>query len=675
MSFLTPFFLLAGIAIAIPLILHFTRHRPKNVTPFSASIFLPPDRPTLRKRRHLENWPLLLLRCLILLLLAAAFARPFFNDPITTLDPRANQRVIILLDTSASMTAGERTRPRVRDATSRRITRQSASEPSLEAVRQITTNLPPTTDLALITFARRPTTHLDFEQWRAIPPPDRAAHLESLLANLEATDAATNPGEALVAANDLLAASASPDPATIHLISDFQQTADFEAVTTIDWPENVTVHPIRVPHDTDAIPTLTLASATETEITLIATNPGPANTATLTPTNHQSPITSHQLPIPPGTTPITFPADLTTASYTATLTGTDSPFATVYVAQSRPPTIAVDYLGTDDPTDTTALLFFLTRALANPTRFTTNLAINQPRDDAFTIIATDFTEPTAAPLRTQLLAGSHALLLLRNRADARWIEALTGDSATAREAATPQFALLTALDYTDPIIAPFADPRFSDFSKIHVWKHRALTGPALIEATTLASFDDGTPALLRIPVGEGSLLVLTTTWTPADSQLAVSSKFVPLLLSILETTATLPPTQRQYLVGERTPPGVRDAASRRITRQSAAEPNTDTPGLHETPSFTYAVNVDPRESDLTPLPEAALLALDLPTAEKQPAATKSTPDRTRQLALQELEARHPLWPTLLIATLAVIFAETTLATRIQSAIRNPQSAI
>ncbi len=628
MSLLTPIFLLGALTIAIPILLHFTRHRPKNLTPFSAVIFLGPDRPTLRKRRHLENWPLLLLRCLILALLALAFARPFFDAPGTTTTRQADRRVILLLDTSASM---------------------SNSTGARTAAERILTNLPSNADLAVFTFARHPQLELDFDQWRAIPATERPGRIASLLENLPPTFATTNPGEALVAACDLLAASANPDPTTIHLISDFQETADFEATANIDWPDSVTVNPIRIPHDTDALPTLSLASATAGKITLIATNPGPATIAHLTPASPPPDATPQQLSVPPGTHTLTFDADLDATSYTASLDGIDSPFATSYVAQLRPPTLFVDYLGSDAASDSRQTLFYLTRALATPARFVTDLAVNTRRDNSFPLVATEFEPSAAASLRQKLVAGAHALLLLREPADARWIEALTSQPAQAAESTTTPFALLTAIDFTDPIFTPFADPRFSDFSKIHFWKHRTLTGPAVDSATSVARFDDGSPALLRVPVGSGSLLVLTTTWTPTDSQFAVSSKFVPFLISILESTASLPPDRRQYLVADSLPNG---------------DPTTS-PGIYSTPAFTYAVNTDPREANLTPLTEPAIVSLDLPTP-LSGEAHSAAEDATRHLAREELESRSPLWQTILLATLAFILVETLLATRVQS---------
>ena len=94
-----------------------------------------------------------------------------------------------------------------------------------------------------------------------------------------------------------------------------------------------------------------------------------------------------------------------------------------------------------------------------------------------------------------------------------------------------------------PLFAPFADARFSDFTKIHFWKSRMLKQQADGENAIapgkvrqwLAC------ALQQINVGKGSLFVLASGWQPRArlSQFALSSKFVPLLYSLLELSGAV----------------------------------------------------------------------------------------------------------------------------------------
>ena len=88
------------------------------------------------------------------------------------------------------------------------------------------------------------------------------------------------------------------------------------------------------------------------------------------------------------------------------------------------------------------------------------------------------------------------------------------------------------MDLRDPLLAPFADGRASDFTRVRFWKRRLVDAAALPPgARVLARFDDGSPAWLVWPTGRGLLFVMTSGFGTDDSQLALSSKLVPLLWS------------------------------------------------------------------------------------------------------------------------------------------------
>src|SRR4030095_14768483 len=110
--------------------------------------------------------------------------------------------------------------------------------------------------------------------------------------------------------------------------------------------------------------------------------------------------------------------------------------------------------------------------------------------------------------------------------------------------------MLGQIDFQHPLFAAFADPRFSDFTKIHFWKYRKLNGPLWKGAAVVASFDNRDPAIVQVPSGKGSVFVLASSWRPLDSQLALSSKFVPLLHALLEQSSDLPVQKAQYFVGD-----------------------------------------------------------------------------------------------------------------------------
>ena len=167
-----------------------------------------------------------------------------------------------------------------------------------------------------------------------------------------------------------------------------------------------------------------------------------------------------------------------------------------------------------------------------------------------------------------------------------------------------------------------------------------------------SSFD---PAIVEVPLGKGRLVVLTTGWQPDDSQLAVSSKFVPLLWSLLELGGGISTAPAQWLVGDKAslPEG---AADKEIAFTQ--------PGMIEVKAgertVRFAVNLDSNESRTAPLGADELEKLGVPVS--QP-AVKATPTGDSKVVLQgiEAESRQKLWRWFIAATLAVLLVESALA--------------
>ena len=102
------------------------------------------------------------------------------------------------------------------------------------------------------------------------------------------------------------------------------------------------------------------------------------------------------------------------------------------------------------------------------------------------------------------------------------------------EATVGRDVMLGEIAFDHPLFAPLAAPQFNDFTKIHFWKYRRIEPESLGEARVLARFENGDPAVIEKTLGKGRLVIMTSGWSPADSQLARSSKFVPLMSGLLE---------------------------------------------------------------------------------------------------------------------------------------------
>src|SRR5688572_18208627 len=116
LSFLSPLFLIGALAAAVPIVLHLLKREPEARIRFSAVKLLRQAPVEHTRRRHLNELLLLLLRVAALLLLAMAFARPFFSSGAAS--PSATLTVVAL-DTSLSLSAPgqfEKARDRARAA-------------------------------------------------------------------------------------------------------------------------------------------------------------------------------------------------------------------------------------------------------------------------------------------------------------------------------------------------------------------------------------------------------------------------------------------------------------------------------------------------------------------------------------------------------------------------------
>jgi hypothetical protein len=98
--------MLAGMAaLAIPILIHLLLRRRKKLVPFSTVRFFRQQDEQSTRRRKLCNWLLLALRVLIVSLLVLAFARPYSRQNQASAADRKEQRVVFVLDNSASMLA------------------------------------------------------------------------------------------------------------------------------------------------------------------------------------------------------------------------------------------------------------------------------------------------------------------------------------------------------------------------------------------------------------------------------------------------------------------------------------------------------------------------------------------------------------------------------------------
>src|SRR5579871_2006453 len=104
MQFLAPLMLYGAAAISIPLGLHFFYRARYKPLPWAPMRFLKEAIEQTSRRLKFQEWILLALRCLALILLALALSRPGLRSAVTAQRGESID-VVFVIDTSLSMSA------------------------------------------------------------------------------------------------------------------------------------------------------------------------------------------------------------------------------------------------------------------------------------------------------------------------------------------------------------------------------------------------------------------------------------------------------------------------------------------------------------------------------------------------------------------------------------------
>ncbi|QJE94366.1 BatA domain-containing protein [Luteolibacter luteus] len=614
MAFLAPFFLAGLAALALPVLLHLRKNRPKETVVFSSLMFFDDQPPITKRRSRLQDILLLILRCIALALLVLAFARPFFPAKEDTPAPPASAAThFILIDTSASM-------------------RGEPLENSLLAARGTIKELPDGDAIAIATFSDRLHILLDPARARSLAPGERKATALSLLDEAKADWQATHLDDAILSA---VAAAGPEAPLQIHLFSDLQKGATLDRLRGESWPDalRIVLHP-QAPQDGWTNAGVQMLPAEKQIRRVRVTNAAGSAKSSFTLEWSGNPAKT-TITVAPGESAIFEAPEGVPNEGKVILAGDDHAFDNEAAwTTSALPVVKIWHPDPSEITDTTESSYFLHRAM-QPTADYSVEVVNTPPAEAPALTITDGKAADIVALRKVIEEGGTALLALRDVASAKIIEELFDvKDAQATEAMVQDHARFGEIDLKSPVFAPFADPRYSDFSGIRIWKYRVLPAALTAPGTVLARYDSGDPAWISYPLGKGTLHVFTTTWRPADSQLALTTKFAPLLHSLIANAGQ---GRGVYFVGHN---------------------GIDTPGIHAEGERRIAIQLDPSESELTPLPEADLRALGLPLDEPVIAKTSAM---TATLSSAEQESRQRIGWWLLVGAALFYLAETAWA--------------
>lgn len=635
MAFLAPLFLAGLAAVVLPILLHLRKNRPKETVAFSSLMFLESSPPVTKRRSRLQDVVLLILRCLALALLILAFARPFFPAADKPVAVGGSVMNFILIDTSASM-------------------RGAPLDQALLTANKLVEELPANDWIAVGSFSDRLRPLLGPERARELAASERKSAALAALSGVQADWNATKLDASV------LAAVADDVPMKIHVIGDFQKGATLDRLRGEAWPDQLQIipHPITPAKGWTNAGIRILPPEKLTSRVRVTNSEGSAKSDFKLSWNGQ-PLT---VSVPPGESAVFDAPPNLPADGKVTLTGDDFPFdnEAAWTTPARP-MARIWYPGQTAVTDTSESLYFLSRALQSTPEYEVEIRPEIPKEaPSLTITDGRLDDPSVAALVGFLKAGGNALFAVRDAGSAAMLgKILATKTGPAREAKVDDHVRLGEIDFNSSVFAPFADARYSDFSSIRFWKYRILAPDLVARGNVLAQFDSSEPAWLAFPVGKGTLHVLTTTWRPADSQLALTTKFAPLLHSLL----AVPGNKRSPLViGESflAPSGVTKPDGAKVSVQPGVPfTATDAPGIYRGENFAFSVQLDPSESELTPLPESELRSLGLPL--DPPKFTAQSAETRAEISNIEQERRQRFGWWALVAAAGFFLAETAWA--------------
>lgn len=655
MNFLAPLMLVGLVGLAIPVAIHLIGRRKARVVKFAALAFLLASKRRTSRRLQLRERALLLVRILACVALPLAIAKPFTScaarGPSVSRGPQAAVFVIDDSFTSGYRQGGRTLLARAADAAT-----------------QILGQLGPEAEVAVVRAsegAPNPT-ELSREQLR----------LRDAILDLEPTARAADLRRALTRAAQLLAGSSHQrrtiyllSPLTVHALPPGEPPwgADGPALEVIDVRRgaalpNLAITGLTVTPDPSAGPRGVAVTA---EVGNFAPTPG---AVTIAVEVAGAVVARGQLELGPGERRgkrflATLPPEVRSAQVAVTIGGDALPADDRRVAIARlRDELRVLLVDGDARTDRhDDELFYLEAALRPGDRDEAGTVVTKALPDdlddldlgGFDVVVlanvAALTTSRVAALATWLRAGGGLLVGVGDHVDPAAYEAtmlpllpqglrdpidVTWGAAPDERAARALH--LTKWDVDHPIFAPFGPdaPGLADagFAKI------MLLGPTTdtAERKVLARFTNGAAALVSAAVGDGQVLLYTSTLDRDWNDLPILPGYLPLMQEavrfLARRRADAGPAALVVGAGHSLPtldlrrlevrgPGGYGAVfegARLDGRTAVRLPAVEAPGFYrvigtdptgatrDRDELAFAVNLDPRGSDLAPAPPSVL---------------------------------------------------------------------
>jgi hypothetical protein len=699
-TFLTPLFLLGALAIAIPIYIHLTHREKKEVVDFPSLMFLRRIPYRSVRRQKLRHLFLFALRCLAILLIALAFARPFFETPSTAAaSPLGPREVVFLIDNSYSMGYQDRLAA-AKAEVSARIQSLGAEDRG-----------------SIVVFSDR-------AEILNEPTSDQAA-LDAIVSGIALSARPTRFGPGLKLAKKIVEDSDLARHEVV-LASDFQRVGfsgeDDEVwlpaeaeLTPVDLSspatENLSVTSVVLDRDDQGGRERLTISARVTYKASRAADAVPETEAKKSRIHVEldgRTLQTKPIELPPNSSntvvfdPVTVPSGLSRGTVWIDEDALVKDNAYHFVL-SAGQSLAVLLL--ESGTASSRRSFYVEKALEIGDRPSFRVdakalsgltAADLARSEVVVLNDVSKVSDAQAKLFEDFLSRGGGLVIALGEKSTK--EAYAGAAAGLLPAALGGAVdrsrdwggTLSYLDYGNPVFEIFGAPHSGDFSAAKFFRYRAFDVP--VAEGVLARYDDGMPALIERSHGNGRILVWTSTLDTFWNDLARQAIFLPFVHEVVKRAASYAEASAWQTVGEvsdldrylemilesdavaasersrelvvSSPSGVKTIVPK--TQEKALLP-LEEQGFYEvrqvgggpSSSVSLAVNLDTTESDLARLdPEELVASVTLREMGVASAAVPGgdTPDAQ--------EGRQSHWWFLLVGAFVLLLSETLLSNRL-----------
>ena len=679
MQFLTPLFLLGAVAIGVPIFLHLVHREKTKRTLFASLMFVRKIPIKELRRRRLTHLFLLFLRCLGLLLLVFAFGRPVITALwLSRVNPLLARSVVILIDHSLSMTP------------------QPIWESAIRAAQEKIQSLDQADQALIVQFGETAEILSGWEdsgerlrevlRQRATPSYESTSYAEALRIAVDQLGEARNSKKEIYLITDLQSSGMAgaggwrvPSDIFVEIENVGRETA------------NLFVEEVRVERDvfTDQYPNPILARVRNSSaqpvqgeaqlfvegilIDRAAFETDSEGTVNLTfkPFDLQEGVSRGKIVIEP-----------------TDMLDDDNVYYFVVERQEPRRIMVLEEKGAPSA-------FYLESALSSgknlpfivesvPVSATSSLDLS----DTPLVVLNDLSRPPNVSLfESYLQNGGGLIVILANSVRAptynrEWntllpVELL--DRNFVRKQDKP-FTSITEVNWEHPIFWIFQDLHKAAIASTQFYSYWRLSPKS--DATVLARFSEGDPALVEKSVGKGKVLVFASSLDPIWTDFPLRSAYVPFWYRTAQYAAQWQSTpaalqiNRVLPVAEslgETSPGstgswnLIDPRGQRVLGLNQEHPDyvqLKIPGHYEIRSNKrtdwVAVNSPPEESDLSQVTMEEFQAVFVPREAR-------VEETSLEASVQERDRQQSLWWLLLIAACLVFMVEWLVANRVGSA--------